>query len=318
MFRFALSLQTRGFGELALTDVPDALVFLFGLVTQLGDQWFFFLAFTSLYWLCRPRITARPRRTAASFVGLAFISLSLVTALKVGFALPRPPTADIASAPNWPAPLADLFVSFTTDDGFGFPSGHALGTTVVYGAAALLLDVWDRRRRVLAAAAIVATVALSRVVIGVHYGVDVVVGVLLGLVVLKTVFTVAAADDAPGHLDPTRLFALAVGLSVVALAVVVASGASHHTANASAALGGSLGGLVGWSRLSDHESLPTLSLPAALVSLLVAGALWVAADALQVVPIAILATGTAVAFILVAPWILGRLGLGDGTTQRAD
>jgi len=318
MFRSALSLQSRGVGELVLADAPDALVFLFGLVTQLGDQWFFFVAFTSLYWLCRPRITARPRRTAASFVGLAFISLSLVTALKVGFALPRPPTADIASAPNWPAPLADLFVSFTTDDGFGFPSGHALGTTVVYGAAALLLDVWDRRRRVLAAAALVATVALSRVVIGVHYGVDVVVGVLLGLVVLKAVFTVAAADDAPGHLDPTRLFALAVGLSVVALAVVVASGASHHTANASAALGGSLGGLVGWSRLSDHESLPTLSLPAALVSLLVAGALWVAADALQAVPIAILATGTAVAFILVAPRIQGRLGLGSEATRRAD
>ncbi|WP_074792800.1 phosphatase PAP2 family protein [Haloferax larsenii] len=309
-------LQTRGVGEMVLADAPDIVVFLFGLLTQLGDQWFFFLVFTSLYWLARPRISERPRRVAASFVALAFISLSLVTALKVGFALPRPPTADIASAPNWPAPLADLYVSFTTDDGFGFPSGHALGTTVVYGAAALLLDAWDRRRRVLAAAAIVATVALSRVVIGVHYGVDVVVGVLLGLVVLKTVFTVAAADDAPGHLDPTRLFALAVGLSVVALAVVVASGASHHAANASAALGGSIGGLVGWARLSDHESLPTLSLPAAFVSLLGAGALWVAADALQVVPIAILATGTVVAFILVAPWIQGRLS-GDAAAGRS-
>ncbi|ELK49806.1 glucose-6-phosphatase, partial [Haloferax sp. BAB-2207] len=84
MFRSALSLQTRGFGELVLADAPDALVFLFGLVTQLGDQWFFFVAFTSLYWLCRPRITARPRRTAASFVGLALGSLALVTALKVG------------------------------------------------------------------------------------------------------------------------------------------------------------------------------------------------------------------------------------------
>ncbi|ELZ76034.1 phosphatase PAP2 family protein [Haloferax larsenii] len=309
-------LQTRGFGETVLADAPDIVVFLFGLLTQLGDQWFFFLVFTSLYWLARPRISERPRRVAASFVALAFISLSLVTALKVGFALPRPPTADIASAPNWPAPFADLYVSFTTDDGFGFPSGHALGTTVVYGAAALLLDAWDRRRRVLAAAAIVATVALSRVVIGVHYGVDVVVGVLLGLVVLKTVFTVAAADDAPGHLDPTRLFALAVGLGVVAFAVVVASGASHHAANASAALGGSIGGLVGWSRLSDHESLPTLSLPAAFVSLLGAGALWVAADALQVVPIAILATGTVVAFILVAPWIQDRLS-GDAATGRS-
>ncbi|WP_396610919.1 phosphatase PAP2 family protein [Haloferax sp. S1W] len=310
-------LQTRGVGEMVLADGPDIVVFLFGLVTQLGDQWFFFVAFTSLYWLARPRISKRPRRAAASFVALAFVSLSLVTALKVGFALPRPPTAEIASAPNWPAPLADLFVSFTTDDGFGFPSGHALGTTVVYGAAAVILDVWDRRRRILAAAVIVATVSLSRIVLGVHYGVDVVVGALLGLVVLKVVFTVAAAADAPDHLDPARVFALAAGLSVVALVVVFTVGTPHHAENAAAAFGGSLGGVVGWTRLSDHESLPTLSLPAALVSLLGAGTLWGAADALDVpLPIAILTTGTVVAFILVAPWLQHRFG-GDTTTTQS-
>ncbi|RDZ43075.1 glucose-6-phosphatase [Haloferax sp. Atlit-10N] len=321
MFRSALALQTRGFGELALADAPDALVFLFGLVTQLGDQWFFFVAFTSLYWLCRPRITARPRRTAAAFVGLALGSLALVTALKVGFALPRPPTAAVADAPAWPSPLSDLFVSFTTDDGFGFPSGHALGTTVVYGAAVSLLDVWNRRRRLVAAAVVVATVSLSRIFLGVHYGVDIVVGVLLGLVFLKTVFSVAAADDpdAAGHLEPARLFAIAAGLSVLALAVVFATGVPGHTENAAAALGGSLGGLVGWARLADHESLPTLSPPVALVAFLGAGGLWVGVDVADAsVPVTVLATGAVVAFILVAPKLQGRIGLGDGATQRAD
>ncbi|KTG29494.1 phosphatase PAP2 family protein [Haloferax profundi] len=311
-------LQTRGVGETVLTDLPDVIVFLFGLVTQLGDQWFFFVAFTSLYWVCWPRISDRPRRTAASFVGLALGSLALVTALKVGFALPRPPTAAIAAAPAWPSPLSDLFVSFTTDDGFGFPSGHALGTTVVYGAAAVVLDVWDRRRRILAAAAIVGTVSLSRVVIGVHYGVDVVVGVLLGLVFLKAVFTVAAADDAPGHLDPRRLFALAAVLASLALAVVFVTGVPHHGENAAAALGGSLGGFFGWSRLSDHESLPTLSPPVALVSFFGAGGLWVAADALDApIPVVVLATGAVVAFILVAPQLQMRFA-GDTVAQRAD
>ncbi|KAB1192654.1 phosphatase PAP2 family protein [Haloferax sp. MBLA0076] len=311
-------LQTRGVGETVLTDLPDVVVFLFGLVTQLGDQWFFFVAFTSLYWVCWPHISERPRRTAASFVGLALGSLALVTALKVGFALPRPPTAALAAAPAWPDPLADLFVSFTTDDGFGFPSGHALGTTVVYGAAAVVLDVWDRRKRILAAAAIVGTVSLSRVVIGVHYGVDVVVGVFLGLVVLKAVFTIAAADDALGHLDPRRLFALAAALAVLALVVTFATGVPHHGENAAAALGGALGGFVGWSRLSDHESLPTLSPPVALVSFFGAGGLWVAADALDApIPVVVLATGAVVAFILVAPQLQMRF-VGDTVAQRAD
>lgn len=313
-----IPLQTRGVGETILTTLPDVVVFLFGLVTQLGDQWFFFVAFTSLYWLRRPRLSDRPRRVAASFVGLALGSLALVTALKVGFALPRPPTAAMATAPAWPAPLADLFVAFTTDDGYGFPSGHALGTTVVYGASAVILDVWDRRRRVIAAAAIVGTVSLSRVVIGVHYGVDVVVGVLLGLVVLKGVFAVAGADDIPGHLDPTRLFGIATVLSALALLVVFATGAPTHAENAAAALGGSLGGYLGWSRLDDHESLPTLSPPVALVSFLGAGGLWVVVDALALpIPVTVVATGAVVGFILVAPRLQVRLD-DDSATQSAN
>ncbi|KAB1186922.1 MULTISPECIES: phosphatase PAP2 family protein [Haloferax] len=311
-------LQTRGFGETALTNLPEVIVFVFGLVTQLGGQWFFFVAFTSLYWLCWPRISARPRRTAASFVALALVSLGLITALKAGFALPRPPTAAIAAAPAWPDPLADLYVAFTTDDGYGFPSGHALGTTMVYGAAAVILDVWDRRRRVVAAAAIIGVVSLSRVVIGVHYGVDVVVGTLLGLVVLKGIFTVAAADDAPGHLDPRRLFALGAVLAALALAVVLATGAPDHAENAAAALGGSLGGYLGWSRITDHESLPTLSPPVALVSFLGAGGLWGITDALDApIPVTILATGGVVAFILVAPRLQVRFA-DDSVAQSAD
>ncbi|ELZ95050.1 glucose-6-phosphatase [Haloferax mucosum ATCC BAA-1512] len=313
-------LQTRGVGETVLSTAPDAVVFLFGLVTQLGDQWWFFVAFTALYWLRRPRITDRPRRTAASFVGLALASLALVTALKVGFALPRPPSAAVSAAPAWPTPLSDLFVAFTTDDGFGFPSGHALGTTVVYGASVALLDVWDRTRRLLVAGALVATVSISRVVLGVHYGVDIVVGVLLGLAFLKVVFAVAAADetDAPGSLDPIRLFALAAGLSALALAVLFVTDAPAHAENAAAALGGSLGGLVGWSRLSDHESLPTLSAPLGLVSFFAAGGLWVGVAAISpALPVTVLATAAVVAFILVAPQLQLRLS-GDTPTPNAD
>jgi undecaprenyl-diphosphatase len=69
--------------------------------------------------------------------------------------------------------------------GNSFPSGHALGATVAYGALLLIfLPVASRRLRALAIwvfAAIVVLVGFTRVALGVHYVSDVVAGWLLGL-----------------------------------------------------------------------------------------------------------------------------------------
>jgi membrane-associated phospholipid phosphatase len=75
-----------------------------------------------------------------------------------------------------------------TADGYGFPSGHALKTATVYGGGALVLNVWDRNRRLVVARAVTAAVAASRVVLGVHYAVDVAVGVAVGAVFLAGTF----------------------------------------------------------------------------------------------------------------------------------
>lgn len=69
--------------------------------------------------------------------------------------------------------------------GSSFPSGHALGSLVAYGALLLVfLPAIPRRWRSLAiamVATIVATVGLSRIALGVHFVSDVVGGWLLGL-----------------------------------------------------------------------------------------------------------------------------------------
>ena len=70
--------------------------------------------------------------------------------------------------------------------GLSFPSGHALGATI--GCCLLLLVTLrflGRRGRVaaaVAAALIVSTVALARVVLGVHFVSDVLAGIALGVV----------------------------------------------------------------------------------------------------------------------------------------
>jgi membrane-associated phospholipid phosphatase len=90
----------------------------------------------------------------------------IVPSIKDQFERPRPEFADV--------------------DGFSFPSGHALGSAVVYGLLGLLmLRIWRGSRwRWLWAGliwAIIPLVALSRIMLGVHFFSDVLAGSSLGL-----------------------------------------------------------------------------------------------------------------------------------------
>jgi undecaprenyl-diphosphatase len=67
---------------------------------------------------------------------------------------------------------------------YAFPSGHTGGSIIVYGALAYLLASAVPRARiaiVCAAAAIVAAIGLSRIVLGVHWPTDVLGATFLGL-----------------------------------------------------------------------------------------------------------------------------------------
>ncbi len=90
--------------------------------------------------------------------------------------------------------------------GNSFPSGHAMNSTVVYGA--ILLIAWGplrtpSRRAVAAvlAASLVIAIATSRVVLGVHYASDVVAGIVLGsALVLASAAAFTAWQHEGGHL----------------------------------------------------------------------------------------------------------------------
>lgn len=80
--------------------------------------------------------------------------------------------------PSIEAPVA-------TARGKSFPSGHAMSSTVVYGALVLvLIPALPRRRRrptVAAAVLLVVTIGVTRLALGVHYISDVLGGFVLGL-----------------------------------------------------------------------------------------------------------------------------------------
>lgn len=221
--------RLAGLSEAIREAVPAAGAPLYEAVTTLGGPAFLTVGLAVVYWVAAGR-----RRATALVVAYGFVGFGVVVALKSGFALPRPPES----------------VRLIAADGFGFPSGHAIGAAVVYGGIALEYGWTDDARRVAAIAGVVAAVALSRVVLGVHYLGDVLVGLAVGVLVLAGArYVVGARALGPGELE--RGFGL--GLLAALAAVIVTGGGATAFGIAGACLGG-LVAAVGFERVPTETS----------------------------------------------------------------
>jgi membrane-associated phospholipid phosphatase len=216
----------------------------FAVISQLGDVWFLFLLGSTAYVV--GEYTSRwelDRRRALFVLATVVTYIALVGVTKGTFSLARPTGA--AEPPDLvviPHALEGVFASITTATGSGFPSGHALGTTMVWGAAALVLKSRSVLARAAGAGVVVGLVSLSRLVLGVHYLVDVVVGAAVGLVVLLVLYRLSAGGTRPG-----RVLGVAVVLGLLGLARGV-------TFDSVAAMGGALGGWVVWRLVAEKVS----------------------------------------------------------------
>lgn len=294
--------MSHGFGVTeTLAGLPEWVGLLFALLTQLGDAWFIFAGLALLYWIGDERLATDPRRAGALLVALGVCSLAATVALKSSFAVHRPVGAGEAIPPEWlPAALNALHESIATGDGFGFPSGHAVGSTVAYGGVAVLCDrLWNRRSRFVAASGFIALIALSRLVIGVHLLPDVLAGVGAGLVVLLG--TLRLAGD-----RPERAFLVATGIAVVALAVALGQGHPGEATKAAIGIGGGLGGFVEWSRNTEAPRA-RVGTGVTLVGLPVLGLLWGGVYAAELwLPLSALGSAVAVGGILAVPRLVGE------------
>lgn len=232
--------MSRGIGGVGVAaGLPESVGVIAALVTALGDVWFVFGLLGILYWfgtaIPGPLSLSRPR--AAFAVALALGGLATATALKELFRLPRPPgAADPAGAEMVPASLLALYAEIGAASGFGFPSGHAISAVVVYGGLGLLVG---SRRSYAAAATLCVLLPLSRVVLGVHYLVDVAAGLAVGSVYLLSVSRLCGRGSKPG-----RAMLLALGAALVA-------GAIGYTTETMLALGGALGARLTWGIVGD-------------------------------------------------------------------
>jgi membrane-associated phospholipid phosphatase len=264
----------RGAGEIEfLQSVVGPAAPVFAVLTQLGDVWLLFATVTCLYWLGdrTPVVGDRiDRHRGALLLALALGALAVTTGLKELLAIPRPPGAGTAVAAEVvPAALRPVYEWAATGDGFGFPSGHAVGTTVVWGGLAWLAD-GDRKRHLALAAVVVALVGLSRLVLGVHHAADVLAGVVVGVVYLAGVLRYAGT--------PSRAFAVA------AVVAVVSTLANGFTPDGTRLLGATLGAAGTWYVVGEA----TMGLPStdrrrllAAVGLPVVGVTFVALETVE-------------------------------------
>lgn len=256
--------MSRGIGEFQPIQevIPEWVAVLIALITQLGDGWFLISLLVVLYWTRQ-----REQDSILLVGGILACGIGLYRGLKYLFGLPRPdqPLLDPELLP-WvirPVYEATAFAS-----GYGFPSGHATMTTIVYFGLATVLTTGPRRVRFLVAGTIVTLVGFSRVALGVHYLVDIIAGVFTGAVLLYVAFRLL---ERLSFERGSILFAVAIGLNVF-----YAYTSEAHI-EAVIMVGVSLGLFAGWQLILLARKLVTVDRPSegfrpAVVRLSLAGA----------------------------------------------
>ncbi len=128
--------------------------------SALGSEPCYLLLLPLVYWLVDRRIGAR--------LGvLLLLSVLLNDLTKVAFHLPRPYWVDSSLTPR-----------FGLEQSFGFPSGHAQSAFLIWPF--LAMQTRDKKKWLVLALALASCISLSRMILGVHWPLDVVGGTLMG------------------------------------------------------------------------------------------------------------------------------------------
>lgn len=265
-------------GEAIRGAVPPWLIPLFVLITRFGNPAFFVGVFALDYWF-------GDHRRGAHALALAIGGYALITALKTFFDAPRPPA----------------MVNVIAVSGYSFPSGHATSATIGYGILAHDMTFGSWRSRYSLAGVLILLVALSRVVLGVHYVRDVVAGIVVGTTFL--VGTIWLTKH-----DPERGFAISVLLGVAA---VVISGLSHDGV---VIFGAAIGAALTWRYLDvvpRVEMTPSTLAVLAIFAVLLGGLAYVGSELHVPLAVAFVLNVVVMVGVLVTPHLVSR---SPGTT----
>lgn len=199
-------------------------------VTTAGDPLVVLGTATLLFWV-GPRVSRLDSQTGARIAAVTLAGVALIAPAKVFLAAPRPPPE----------------VAVIATDGYGLPSGHTTGATSLATALVLLLDQLSTRSRLTLASLYVTGIASSRVLLGVHYVGDVLLGFVAG-VACGTVAVYISRETV------TPAFVLAALFGMVGVFLTVSTQAMPMIVDVARGAGGTGGALLAWLALNKMDA----------------------------------------------------------------
>lgn len=208
--------------------LPEYLIYFLMAITRFGDGAVLFAIAILLYWYG----AERDRKERAMILALSVTTLALVSGMKGIFQVPRPLL------------VVDTTLTFApeTYPGWSTPSAHAMGSAAVYGGLAVIMKTGTKKQRYCIFGSLIALIAFSRVVLGLHYVGDVIIGVILGLLLVAIAFRISSRSITP-------MFGLALFIATFAFSM----GSEEFT---TMSIGASLGGIVVWHFVEDKKARP--------------------------------------------------------------
>jgi|GEM_PF-1014992 len=194
----------------------------------------------------------RRPRLVAPWLGAVAGYYSVMAGIKSLNSATRPEVAPPISPEPYPEAFSFWYEHATSISSTSFPSGNVMVATVLAGLIALDTEIGTFKQRLVGGASFVAVIAYSRVGLGVHYPIDAVGGILLGVGFLSVVvFVRNRARD-----EVAAVFALAAVCAAWSLWVTTPiteppALESIAGSNRTIAFGGAVGALVSW-RLTNQ------------------------------------------------------------------
>lgn len=168
----------------------------FELVTMFGEEGVILLIALAIYWCV-------DKRRGFSIASCLLFSLSCSMVVKAIVRHPRP--FQVLSS------IQGKRVGTAT--GYSFPSGHSTAASAFYGATAC---AFPRPASIILSLLLVILVPLSRVYLGVHWPIDVIGGLIIGLGTVLFCYRIFSVLEG----KPLEHFTLAIGLGTLVIGLV--------------------------------------------------------------------------------------------------
>lgn len=158
------------------TYIGDFGIKLSSFFSLFGEETLILLVFFTMYWCVN--------KQAAKIMGTNLLIALVLNPFIKNLVLRRRPYMDNARIQCLKPVESDADLYDIAAQGYSFPSAHSLNSFVLYGS---LTTFYKNRAFKIAMVGLIFLVGFSRILVGVHYPTDVLVGWLLGLIILLLV-----------------------------------------------------------------------------------------------------------------------------------